>query len=84
MMGRFIDPIENEYDKKFPNSKATLFFDEFEPKKWLVLLKKAIERDSPLTKEEIEEYFGKEAFETELELISSWYGMTKEEILKGL
>ncbi len=84
MIPRRIHEIEERYWQKFPNSKARLFFDELEPEKWLTLLQKAVERGKPLTKDEIREYFGDQAFETELELISSWYGMKKEEILKGL
>jgi len=84
MIPRAIQPLEIEYEKKFPNSKATLFFDELEPSKWLNLLKKAIENDKPLTKEDLIKYFGKEEFEHEIEYLSEWYDMSPEEILKGL
>ncbi len=83
-MGRFIDPIEKEYDKKFPDSTATLFFSYKRPKEWLKLLKKAIERDEPLTKDEFERFYGKEGFEEYIEIVSEELDMSKEEILKEL
>ncbi len=84
MMPRFIDPIETEYDKKFPNSKATLFFDYENSEKWLNLLKKAIEKNEPLKKEDIISYWGEKDFKKYLEELEEVYDISKEEILKGL
>jgi hypothetical protein len=84
MIPRIIQPIETEYGKKFPHSTASLFFSHKRTKEWLELLKKAVERGRPLTKDEIEKFYGKKGFELYLEIISEEYGMPKEEILKGL
>ena len=84
MIPRIIQPIETEYDKKFPHSTASLFFSHKHTKEWLELLKKAIERDKPLTKDELEKFYGKEGFEEYMEMVSEELDMSKEEILKGL
>ncbi len=84
MIPRIIQPIETEYDKKFPHSTASLFFSHKHTKEWLELLKKAIERGRPLTKDEVEKFYGKKGFDLYLEIISDTYNISKEEILRGL
>jgi len=66
MMGRIFSKIESEYDEKFPNSPALLFWMVIEKKPFLKLLKKAIERGTPVTKQEIIELIGKDVYEQEV------------------
>ncbi len=84
MIPRLIQPIEIEYNKTFPHSKATLFFSYKRTQEWLELLQEAIERGKPLTKDEIEQFYGKKGFELYLEIICSDLYVTKEEVFTWL
>ena len=87
MMPRFITPLEDQYDKKFPDSSATMFypsspeFVEYFRQK----LSEAIERGSPLTRAEVEGMYAQASgFTDDLAYLAYAYRTTEEAILKGL
>jgi hypothetical protein len=86
MLPRFLDPVETLYKQSFSNYNALLFtpYDGKEKTEYLKLLQKAINRQSPLTKEEIEEFFGKDRFEKIVEFLAEDYEVETSTILKDL
>lgn len=59
-MGRFITKLEMDYDKKFPDSNAGLYYHEFKQEEYFGLLEKAIERKSAVTTKELIDLYGSE------------------------
>ena len=86
MLPRRILPIETTYDKHFPGSFATLFtpYDTKRQKPFFALLRKAMKRNTPVTANELIEFYTEKGFESNLELIVEWYDLSSEEILRGL
>ncbi len=66
MIGRIFSKEESEYVKKFPNSPALLFWMVVDKKPFLKLLQKAIDRGTPVTKQEIIQLIGKDLYEQEV------------------
>ena len=73
MIGHFFSKEEIEYDKKFPNSPAILFWMVSDKKPFLKLLQKAIDRGTPVTKQEIIELIGKDLYEQEVAFYAQNY-----------
>ena len=65
MLPRFFDPIEISYDTMFKNNPATLFTpysDPVENPRFLRLLQQAMDRGTPVTRRELEEFFEADHF----------------------
>jgi len=87
MMPRFITPLEDQYDKKFPDSTATLFYPSSDDgvAYFRQKLSEAIERNSPLTRSEVEGmYRDVSGFTDDLFYLAYAYRTTEASILKGL
>lgn len=77
MIPRFITPLEQEYDRTFPGNPATLFYPgTAQEASFFEMLRKAIDRNAPLTKEEMLQYLGEEGYRQYKEYLEAWYEMT--------
>ena len=72
MTGRFITPLEQEYDKKFPDCKESKFFPDTDAEAYFALLQKAIERGEAIKHEEMVELWGEEEYERERVYLREW------------
>jgi len=86
MLPRFFDRVEILYKETFDKNNALLFtpYDDKEKTEYLELLQKAINRKSPLSKEEIEDFFGKERFENIVEFLAEDYEIEVSTIIKDM
>ena len=86
MLPRRLSEAEIEYGTLFDKSGAAIFTpDEPEPKsRYLKLLQDAIDRGSPLTIQELEDFFGKEDFAEMIELFADLYLLARDELLERL
>ena len=80
MMPTFVTEIEREYDRKFPGNPATLFFphDDKGEGAFSQMLKHAIETNTPITEEDVINFYGKDAYTLHKEYLDAWwevYGM---------
>jgi uncharacterized protein YfbU (UPF0304 family) len=86
MLPAFLDSIEVAYQKSFTKKGAVIFTpdDPDEKERYLRLLQQAIDRGSPLTMQELEDFFGQTRFDHKLEIFSDFYHMTRDELLETL
>jgi len=77
MMPRFITPLEQEYSKTFPGNPATMFYVEGGEREvaFRKRLREAIDTHTPLTQEDILDFWGDKAYERECEYLEDFLGM---------
>lgn len=76
MVPRFITDLEKEYNKKFQDNPATIFYpaEGEEEQAFREMLQKAVETDTPLTEKDLEDFFGKKGYAWLKEWYKEWYG----------
>ena len=86
MLPRRLAEIEIAYGALFEKRGAVIFTpdDPDEKERYLRLLQQAIDRGSPLTMQELEDFFGQARFDYKLEIFSDFYHMTRDELLETL
>lgn len=77
MLPRFRTSIEKMYLKEFPKYDPTPFYVKAMESSYYNMLRDAIERKEPISKEEIVKLWGKEYFEKEVAYLKKWNALPK-------
>ncbi len=73
MMPRRITELEQEYSRTFPGNPATLFHPGTNQEaSFFEMLRKAIDRGTPLTKKDLLRYLGEERYRGYVEYYAGW------------